>query len=267
MKLAPMLDTLLIASHNRRIDVPILYPMKLNRKQISEAMQSVPLESVLLGATAKGEKQLTARQAAFAEAIALGETKAGAYRKAYNSKGKPHTASRRGQEVAKIGAVQAQIDALKLANEARKYATPAALRSLVIERLTAHAIDDTVKPAQRLRALELLGKVTEIAAFTERREIVKLTSSIDAKAQLLSVLRAAINSQAIDVMPKLGAPMPDEVIEDGGMGLKNASDALAAAPHPRDCAAPTPAPLLSIPHPQSAEISAATQITNSDATE
>jgi preprotein translocase subunit YajC len=31
----------------------------------------------------------------------------------------------------------------------------------VIERLTATAIDDEIKPAQRLRALELLGKVTE----------------------------------------------------------------------------------------------------------
>jgi hypothetical protein len=69
---------------------------------------------------------------------------------------------------------------------------------LVLERLTAHAIDPEVKPAQRLRALELLGKVTEVAAFTERRELIKVTDSSQARTKLIQTLRDAMRAGAID---------------------------------------------------------------------
>jgi hypothetical protein len=69
---------------------------------------------------------------------------------------------------------------------------------LVLERLTAHAIDPDVKPAQRLRALELLGKVTEVAAFTERRELIKVTDSSQARTKLIQTLRDAMRAGAID---------------------------------------------------------------------
>lgn len=179
-----------------------LYPseMRLNRKVISETLEAVPIENVLLGAPS-AEKRLTPKQRKFAEAIAMGESKAGAYRKAYDSKGTPATASRRGQDLTKHSAIAAQIDALRLAEEARKHATPAALRSLVIERLTLHAIDDSINPAQRLRALELLGKVTEVAAFTERREVVTHSDSRQIRERLVESLRAALTSGATDATP------------------------------------------------------------------
>jgi hypothetical protein len=59
---------------------------KLSRKEIREGLDAVPIESVILGATSKGEKRLTAKQREFARQIALGETKAGAYRKSSESK-------------------------------------------------------------------------------------------------------------------------------------------------------------------------------------
>lgn len=252
---------------------------RLTRKTISEAIQSAPLESILLGASSKGERQLTAKQARFAEAIAMGESKAGAYRKAYKTIGKPKTQSNEGQKLAASPAIAAQIDALRLANEARKYATPAALRSLVIERLTAHAIDEDVKPAQRLRALELLGKVTEVAAFTERREIIKSVGSDDAKSRLLGILRQAINVDAIDI----DARNVDAMHTDTRGAAQSMSDAHNVREHdargaparesradadatgtPRNVSeAPAPA-LLSNPHPQSPLFSAITQKTNSD---
>jgi hypothetical protein len=187
----------------------------------------VPIDTIVLGVASTKETRLTSKQRAFAEGMAMGKTKAGAYRDAYQSQGNPHTASRRGQELAKHGAIQAQIDALQLANEARKYATPAALRALVIERLTATAIDDDIKPAQRLRALELLGKVTEVAAFTERREIIQTTDAGSARAALLENLRAALRAQAIDVpaMPVL-AQASDPGAADEGQG----SDPTGGAP-------------------------------------
>jgi hypothetical protein len=154
------------------------------------------MQSILMGSQTGKDKVLTHKQLRFAEELAKGKTKAGAYRAAYDSKGKPVTQSRRGQEVAAMGAVSAQVEAFKLAIEAARYATPAALRALVIERLTCHAIDSDIPPAQRLRALELLGKVTEVAAFTERREIITSDSTESARDKLLSSLRLAIQSPA-----------------------------------------------------------------------
>lgn len=176
----------------------------------------------------------------------MGKSKAGAYRDAYNTQAKPHHQSLEGQRLAASPAIARQIDALQLANEARKYATPAALRSLVIERLTATAIDDDIKPAQRLRALELLGKVTEVAAFTERREIIKTTDAGSARAALLDNLRAALRAQAIDIP---STPVLAQAGDPGAVDDSRASDPTGG--HPPDAPARSAHTLLSNPHTQS----------------
>lgn len=233
---------------------------KLTRKQVAEGLQSVPLDVVLLGAAGAKTSKLTAKQRKFAEGIAMGKSKAAAYRDAYDSQGKGHTQSRRGQDLAKHGAVKAQIDALTLAAEARKYATPAALRSLVIERLTAHAIDDDINPAQRLRALELLGKVTEIAAFTERREIVRTEKAGDARAALLEILRTALRHNVTDAEPRPARIAADVMAQDAGSSQDAdpgaVGDGQGATPtgvHPPDAPQAAAQPLLSNPHIESPE--------------
>ena len=170
--------------------------MKLTRKAINEGLSSVPIDTILLGAANTKISKLTAKQRRFAQAVALGDTQAGAYRKSYDTNGTPSTQGHSASRLANKPHINAQIEAFKLAIEAQKYASPLALRSLVIERLTATAIDDNIKPAQRLRALELLGKVTEVAAFTERREIIKTDSSDTARDKLMQSLRMAIATQA-----------------------------------------------------------------------
>ena len=164
---------------------------RLSRSEIVEGLERTPVASLLLGAQSKTRK-LTAKQQAFAERIALGDTKAGAYRAAYNTHTNPVAQSIEGQRLVKNPIVALQIDALRLAAEAANHATPAALRSLVIQKLTELAIDPSHKTAQRLRALELLGKVTEIAAFTERRELIHTESSNEARIKLMANLRLAL---------------------------------------------------------------------------
>ena len=171
---------------------------KLKRSEVVEALKTCPIESVLVGASRGTERALTAKQRKFAEAIARGETKAGAYRAAYDTQAKPDTQSQAGTRLMNDSRIAAQVAAFQAAAEAKRYATPAALRSLVIEQLTAMAVDDGVKHAQRLRALELLGKVTEVAAFTERREVVTVSDSGAARDRLIDSLRAALRSDAID---------------------------------------------------------------------
>jgi hypothetical protein len=167
---------------------------RLSRKQVGEALKSMPMQSVLMGGNNSKERTLTTKQLRFAEALAMGDTKAGAYRKAYNTKGKPVTQSHTASRLSMSPHISAQVEAFKVAIEAQRYATPAALRALVIERLTAAALNPENKAAQQLRALELLGKVTEVAAFTERREIIKSESPADARDKLLQSLRAAIST-------------------------------------------------------------------------
>ena len=194
-----------------KIPAPKL-PKRLTRSQIASGLDGVGIESVLLGAQSPMSR-LTHKQKTFARAIAMGETKAGAYRAAYDTHGDHRTQSRRGQELANNGSVRAQIAAFQVAAAAASYATPALLRQLVIERLTAAAIDPAVKPAQQLRALELLGKVTEVAAFTERREIVKVDTSGTAKSRLLASLRVAIEGSVTDVTLKPATELLEELAQ------------------------------------------------------
>lgn len=219
---------------------------RLTRAQVSEALQTMPMQSVLMGAQGGKDRTLTSKQLRFAEALALGDTKAGAYRKAYNTKGKPVTQSHTASRLSMSPHIAAQVEAFKVAMEAQRYATPAALRALVIERLTAAALNPDHAPAQQLRALELLGKVTEVAAFTERREIIKSDSPADARERLLTSLRAAISAgdQGASLLAEL-ARRPALIID------AEADAVLEPEPAPTviavDACAPPPAPAPPLP--------------------
>lgn len=171
---------------------------KLSRKQIKEGLEAVPIDSLILGSAGAKVTRLTAKQKAFALEVARGETKAGAYRKAYKSKGNTATVANQGYQLAKRPEISAIIEAERAALEAEKYATPAALRALAVHQLKLHALDESFPPAQRVKCLELLGKITEVALFTERREIVKTEDSGQARDKLMAMLRQAITANAAD---------------------------------------------------------------------
>ena len=153
----------------------------------------MPMNTLLLGASSKTTK-LTPKQMKFAEEIAKGESKAEAYRKAYNSKGKPKTQSTEGQKLVKDQSIALQIDAFKLAMEANKYQTPAHLRMHIIHSLTQKTLDPEVPHAQQLKALELLGKITEVSLFTNRVEHIKTDTSEAMREKLIKSLSLAMNS-------------------------------------------------------------------------
>ena len=160
----------------------------------------MPIDTLLLGAVNAKTTKLTHKQRAFAKEVAMGNTKTGAYRKVYKTKGKPSTQSAEAQKLTKNPSIATQIEAFRVALEANQYITPASLRALAIHKITEKALDPDVPPAQQLKALELLGKITEVALFTERREIVQITNSQEMKDKLLNSIRLAISSQgATDV--------------------------------------------------------------------
>jgi phage terminase small subunit len=167
--------------------------MTLNRKQIKEALEQTPIDQLLLGGNAK-DISLTPKQKAFCEEIAKGSTKAKAYRTAYDSKAKPHTQSQEGQRLMKNPSITHHVEAIKLAIEAQKYLYPTHLRALVIQQLTEKALDPSVNHAQQIKALELIGKFSDVNLFQERKEIKTDTNTLDAKAKLLETLTNAIST-------------------------------------------------------------------------
>jgi hypothetical protein len=168
---------------------------RLTRKEIEAGLEAMPIDTLLLGAVNAKTTKLTHKQRAFAKEVAMGNTKTGAYRKVYKTKGKPSTQSAEAQKLSKNPSIATQIEAFKVALEANQFITPASLRALAIHKITEKALDPDVPPAQQLKALELLGKITEVALFTERREIVQVTNSQEMKDKLLNSIRLAISSQ------------------------------------------------------------------------
>ena len=229
---------------------------KLNRNQIKEALDQMPIEKIILGHNQTGVT-LTAKQKAFAEEIAKGNTKAGAYRKAYNSKAKPKTQSQNGQNLLKNKAIQTQIESIKLALEAQKYLAPLHLRALTIHKLTEKALDDRVPPAQQLKALELLGKITEVALFTDRKEVVTVSSSDQIKEKLLSRIKLAMQSSnatdieasAEDLLAEISGSPASALASDDGEVLEILPDQTPPDTIPPKALKLEAAPLHSNPHP------------------
>ena len=194
--------------------------MKLTRAQIKEGLEAMPIDRLLLGSA----KTLTAKQKKFAEEVAKGSPKAKAYRSAYDTHSAPQVQATEASRLAKDPKIASMIEAQKLAIEAQKYTTPLHLRALTIHNLTIMALDQEVKPAQRLKALELLGKITEVALFTERREVVQVTDSAGMREKLLQSLQLAINnSTAIDAEYTLADDLLSE-IAGGAQGNDEAGD-------------------------------------------
>ena len=186
---------------------------KLTRKEIEQGLQAMPIESLLLGVSTAKEKRLTHKQVEFAKQVAMGESKAGAYRKSHNSKGKPKTQSNEGQKLAKNPTIAMQVEAFKVALEAQKYQTPAHLRALAIHKITEKALDPECPPAQQLKALELLGKITEVALFTERREIVKVSDPSEMRAKLMASIQLALShTRTIDMETKTADDLLAELV-------------------------------------------------------
>ncbi len=242
----------------------------------------MPVETLLLGVSTSKQKRLTSKQIEFAKQLALGESKASAYRKSHKSKGKPKTQSNEGQKLAKNPTIATQVDAFKVALEAQKYQTPAHLRALAIHKITEKVLDEDCPPAQQLKALELLGKITEVALFTERREVVQVSDPSEMREKLMASIKLAIeNSQAIDVETRNADDLLAELVGshesneddltgviseqdhvgedhegnhvslDGGEGIANGKVETPRDTDPQILALATEANLHSIPHTQS----------------
>jgi hypothetical protein len=217
--------------------------MKLSRKALETAAKETPIEHIL-GRQVSGA--LTPKQRKFAHEVAKGSTKADAYRAAYDVTSK-HTMASKPYELMRDDRIQREIDAYALAIEAEKHRTPAALRSLVIQGLVQVALSEDTKDSVRVQALKTLGTVTEVAAFTERKEVRSITSSDDARARVMQELRGILTAQASDAT--VIEADADSLMRELAVNFNAAAEGNAEAPdadpparHPPDDAAGVPRP-------------------------
>jgi hypothetical protein len=195
---------------------------KLSRKAIKEGLDSIPMETILLGVGKS--KELTHKQKQFARKVALGSTKADAYRESYNTKATPNTIGTEVSRLSRNPRIAQEIEAYRLAKEAEEYRNPADLRRLVIHQLTQHALDDGINPAQRIKSLELLGKVAGVDVFMERKETTVIHQSGEIKARLLNQLKTIIDVDSREVSEGAESLMRELTAPQQADGFSTGSD-------------------------------------------
>jgi len=216
---------------------------KLTRAQIKQGLDTIPLESLLSAGRGK-EPKLTAKQKAFAHAVALGKPKAQAYRETYKADPAPSTIVTEPYAVAKNPIVAREIAAYQLAIEAEKHRTPLQLKALLVQQLVAHSLDADFPPASRVQCLKLLGSLYDVGAFVERKEITTVSRSDDIRTRLLSRLQAVtVDAEPVDDALDLLAEIKS---------AKAAGDPTAPVPHESGAPRAGP-PTHTIPHIRSEE--------------
>lgn len=213
---------------------------KLTRQQIREGFDQIPIESLL--SSGKGKKaNLTTKQREFAHGVALGKTKAQAYRDSYKKTASKSTMGKEPYIVAKNPIVANEIEAYQLALEAEKHRNPAQLKSLLIQQLVAHSLDKEFPPAQRVQCLRLIGQLFEVGAFLERKEITTINRPQDIRARLLATLKDVTD---IDIKDDDGDSLLNEIsqsklnpIKDVGLILESSD--IPSIPFDADSDEPT----------------------------
>ena len=172
-------------------------PQKLTRAQIKAGLDTIPVETLLSSGEGKTPK-ISSKAKAFAHAVALGNSKASAYRQSYNPKPAKSTIVTAPYKLAADARIKREIEAYKLAIEAEKHRTPAQLKALLVQQLVEHSLNDDFPPAQRMKALQLIGNLFEVGAFLERKESVVVHKSSDIRTRLLERLGRVTDVTAKD---------------------------------------------------------------------
>ena len=223
-------------------------PQKLTRAQIKAGLDQVPIETLLSSGEGRTPK-LTSKAKAFAHAVALGNTKAAAYRQSYNPRPAKSTIVTAPYKLAADARIQREIEAYKLALEAEKHRTPAQLKALLVQQLVEHSLDEDFPPAQRMRALQLIGNLFEVGAFLEQKQTTVIHKSADIRTRLLERLQSRTHTEpASDALELLQEIREGAAISVGELGAPTGGA-------PAQCGlVPASAPTHTVPNIQSSSL-------------
>lgn len=184
---------------------------QVSRKQLRESIDTIRAKGI---GSAIGSG-LTAKQKKFAEGLVIdGLTGADAYRKAYNTEGKPAIAGVEAHKLKANPKVANTILALEQAKEAAALHSIESLKALVISTLTDIATNSD-KDAVRVQAVKTLGTVVGVDMFRETKRIETVKDSSEIREQILGQLKtmmlgtdSAVDVDANDLLSELTASDP-----------------------------------------------------------
>ena len=170
---------------------------KAVRSSETQAKQGEEANGLVVVHLAKGQGKnewgLTSKQEAFSVGVgSRGETLAVAYRAAYDAANMaPATVHNEACKLMARPEIAARVNELVRERQTKTSHDAARIKAHVIERLHAESIDPDSPPAARVRALELLGKLSDVAAFKER---VATETHDAAPADLAATLEAKLKA-------------------------------------------------------------------------
>jgi len=201
---------------------------KLTRQEIKQGFDSIPVETLLSAGPGKNPR-LTTKQREFARQVALGQSKAEAYRQSHRQNVTKATITTEPYALSRDPRIAREIQAYSLALEAEKHRTPGQLKALLVQQLVQHSLDADFPPAQRVQCLKLLGSLFEVQAFTEHKTVETVKSSHDIRARLIETLTDVTDVETDDVaqlLAEIRQPM-DGDIDSTEMDLAPADDDIA----------------------------------------
>jgi len=161
--------------------------------------RGIPADKVLMP-----EIDLTPKQRQFVRAMAEGASKRDAYLKAYDAQADSRSVGITACHIAAQPKIKSAIEQQRAVERLRYSQNPLQIREFVVDSLQ-HEARTAQKPGDRLRALELLGKLADVAAF-ETRSVVTHERSSDTTAKLREKL-ARLGAIEVEVR---------QVAEEGG---------------------------------------------------
>ena len=166
--------------------------------------RGVPADKVLMP-----EIDLTPKQRQFVRAMASGASKRDAYLEAYDAQAGSRSVGVTACHIAAQPKIKSAIEQQRAVERLRYSQNPLQIREFVVDSLQ-HEARTAQKPGDRLRALELLGKLADVAAF-ETRSVVTHERAGDTTARLREKLArlGAIEVEARQVAEEGGdTPTP-----------------------------------------------------------
>jgi phage terminase small subunit len=173
--------------------------MRMSKEQIKESLDQIPLESLLNKELAK---ELTPKQKRFAHEVAKGESKAQAYRKAYNTKASPKVVGTDASQLSREPRIALEIERVKLALQAMEYRSPSHLKALVVDSLTKVLLDEDAKHSDKINASKVIGTISGVDMFKDIKEVNHVINSKLAKDNVLNEIKRLIkgtDSNIVDV--------------------------------------------------------------------
>ena len=169
----------------------------MNRKAIKDQIKTKGIE----GAMRLPKGTLTAKQKRFAEAVAMGNTGADAYRSAYSTKQKPKTIGDNASRLKADSRIKTEIERIQRANELAAYHSYEGLRSIVISTLAEIATNPDEKGAVRVQSVRAIGQLVGVDAFRETKRVEHVQNSSELRQQIMAQLKTMMLSSddAVDV--------------------------------------------------------------------